>query len=87
VSTNKKHFAFERKVNMGEFIEAEIDLEKCLGIQECGECVQVCSVSIFEKQDNHPIVIEDNEDECTLCELCLKACSPGAITIRKLYEE
>jgi len=72
---------------MGVFIRVEIEWGECVGIAQCGECVQVCPVNIFEKQDDLPIGIGDNEDECTLCDLCLKACTPGAITIKKLYEE
>jgi NAD-dependent dihydropyrimidine dehydrogenase PreA subunit len=44
-------------------------------------------VNIFGKEGDNPSVIEDNEDECTLCDLCIQACIPKAITIRKLYEE
>jgi NAD-dependent dihydropyrimidine dehydrogenase PreA subunit len=29
-------------------------------------------------------VVEDNVDECTLCELCLKA-SPEGVAVKKLY--
>jgi len=72
---------------MGEFIKVTIDFGKCVGIKECGGCVRVCPVNIFEERGNNPEVIEDNEDECTLCGLCLDACTPGAITITKLYEK
>jgi NAD-dependent dihydropyrimidine dehydrogenase PreA subunit len=71
---------------MGEFIKIEIDGKTCLGISKCGECVVVCPVNVFEAAGGLPSILETNEDECTLCELCLKACSPGAITIHKLYE-
>ena len=72
---------------MSEFINVIIDMNRCVGIEKCGQCVAVCPVNIFGEKDNDPIIIEDNEDECTLCELCLKACTPNAILIRKLYEE
>lgn len=72
---------------MGEFIKAKIDFNKCLGVQECGGCIRVCPVNIFGKKENSPEIITANEDECTLCELCLEACVPGAIAILKLYEE
>lgn len=71
---------------MSEFIRVEIDLEGCAGISRCGECVKVCPVNIFRKEDDTPAILEENEDECTLCDLCIKACSPGVITVRKLYE-
>ena len=71
---------------MSEFIKIEIDFSRCVGIGECGGCVKVCPVNIFGKDGDNPSVIEDNEDECTLCDLCIQACTPKVITIRKLYE-
>jgi len=71
---------------MGEFIRVLIDREKCNDQNEVKAWVGVCPVEIFELKNKQPFVIEENEDECTLCELCLKACSTGAITIQKLYE-
>ncbi len=72
---------------MGEFIEIEIDPAKCVGIKACGECVRVCPVNIFEEAEKAPVVVEENEDECLLCNLCVEDCHPGAIMIRKCYEE
>lgn len=71
---------------MSIFIKVEINTDGCEGIKACGKCVQVCPVNIFEKKDNSPRVVEKNEDECTLCNLCIEACKPGVITIHKLYE-
>lgn len=71
---------------MGEFIEIEVDYPKCAGIRACGGCVRVCPVNIFEKDGDRPSVNPENEDECTLCDLCKNACAPSAITIRKRYE-
>ena len=71
---------------MSEFIRVEIDMDKCVGVKECGQCIIVCPVTIFRGQDNHPSIVVENEDECTLCELCLKICEPNAISLRKLYE-
>ena len=72
---------------MSEFIKVKIDFPTCVGIAECGGCVKVCPVNIFGKEGDDPSVIENNEDECTLCDLCIQACTPKAITIRKLYED
>jgi NAD-dependent dihydropyrimidine dehydrogenase PreA subunit len=71
---------------MGEFIKVEIDLNKCADISKISAWVQVCPVNIFNIKDNHPVVIEENEDECTLCMLCVDTFPKGAVTIRKLYE-
>jgi len=72
---------------MGEFIKIEVVFSKCAGINACGGCVRVCPVNIFEKKDDKPVIREENEDECTLCDLCDQACRPSAISIHKLYEE
>jgi NAD-dependent dihydropyrimidine dehydrogenase PreA subunit len=73
--------------SISEFIQVTVDMTKCAGIAKCGGCVHVCPVSIFGKNGDQPAIVEKNLDECILCELCLQACTPGAITIRKLYDE
>ena len=69
-----------------EFIDVRVDMATCAGIAQCGGCVRVCPVSIFQKIGDQPVIVEKNLDECILCELCLQSCTPGAITIRKLYD-
>ena len=72
---------------MSLFVNLEIDRQNCLGLKECGKCLKVCPVSIFGKDGEFPQAMEANQDECTLCGLCLEACLPGAIQVRKLYEQ
>ena len=72
---------------MGEFIRVDIDLSKCTDMSDVGKWVQVCPVNIFKVEDDQPAVVEENEDECTLCMLCVEAFPPGAIIIHKLYEK
>jgi ferredoxin len=69
-----------------EFIRVDVDLNACAGLVKCGGCVRVCPVGIFRRNGETPAVVDTNQDECILCELCLKACTPGAIAIGKLYE-
>lgn len=71
---------------MSEFIQVLITEDRCTGISGCGKCVQVCPVNIFDVEGDRPLVVEDNQDECTLCDLCLQECTPDAIVLRKLYE-
>ena len=71
---------------MGEFIRVEIDLSKCMDLSDLDNWVQVCPVNIFKAEDGRPAVVEENEDECTLCMLCIEAFPPDALTIHKLYE-
>jgi ferredoxin len=72
---------------VGEFIRLDIDFDRCLGIERCGKCIQVCPVSIFTSNDDYPRRLEAEEDECTLCNLCLQGCEVDAISIQKLYEQ
>jgi len=71
---------------MGMFIRVEIDDKKCLGLEKSGECIRICPVNIFEAKDGRVVVKEENEDECTLCNLCIDKCKSCAILIKKLYE-
>jgi NAD-dependent dihydropyrimidine dehydrogenase PreA subunit len=71
---------------VGEFIKVEIDLSKCTDMSDAAKWVQVCPVNIFTVENNLPVVVEENEDECTLCMLCIDAFPSGAVTIHKLYD-
>jgi NAD-dependent dihydropyrimidine dehydrogenase PreA subunit len=46
--------------------------------------VDVCPVNIFA-QDGGLRIVEENLDECVLCELCIQA-APGGVRVVKLYE-
>ncbi|OGL39578.1 MAG: hypothetical protein A3C43_10870 [Candidatus Schekmanbacteria bacterium RIFCSPHIGHO2_02_FULL_38_11] len=63
----------------------KINQKTCRGFKDCGECVKICPVNIFDKKDNTIISVEANEDECTLCNLCLEKCPVDAIEIVRLY--
>jgi 4Fe-4S ferredoxin len=73
------------------FIELEVSAERCIYIDGCRACIQECPVDIFAVPTavagEKPVaaVVEENQDECTLCDLCLKDCPTEAITLRKLY--
>ena len=71
---------------MGEFINVEIDLSQCADTSEASKWVEVCPVNIFKLENGQPVVVAENEDECTLCMLCIDAFPQGTVVIRKLYE-
>jgi len=71
---------------MNEFIDVSIDQNTCVGIKQCGQCIRVCPVNIFEAKADWPVMVVENLDECTLCNLCINECKPNAIVISKLYE-
>jgi len=68
---------------MGMFIKIHVDEAK-LG-DKAGACAQVCPMKIFEVKEGRLGVVESEEDECTLCDLCLERSPAGGIRIEKLY--
>ncbi|MGC8875287.1 MAG: 4Fe-4S dicluster domain-containing protein [Chloroflexia bacterium] len=69
------------------FIRIEIDATRCPEPAACGVCTRVCPVDVFRLEGSRLLTDPENEDECTLCNLCLEQCPQGALRLRKLYEE
>ena len=72
---------------MSLFVSVTVDRERCGSVQPCSRCVSVCPVTIFEPRGKVAGVIEANQDECMLCDLCLQQCPADAIVIRRLYAD
>jgi NAD-dependent dihydropyrimidine dehydrogenase PreA subunit len=70
----------------GVFIDVEVDD----AIRDDAELAQkledACPVDIYAARDGHVEVVEENLDECVLCELCVKAAPAGKLRVRKLYD-
>jgi NAD-dependent dihydropyrimidine dehydrogenase PreA subunit len=47
---------------------------------------EVCPVDIFSAAGGRVETVEQNLDECVLCELCIQAAPPGAVRVQKLYD-
>jgi NAD-dependent dihydropyrimidine dehydrogenase PreA subunit len=45
-----------------------------------------CPVDIYANRDGRVEVVDENLDECILCELCVKAAPPGKVRVLKLYD-
>lgn len=71
---------------MGVFVNITLIGEQ-LSAEQARLLVSLCPVEIFAMQDSRLIVRPEQEDECTLCELCLRAAPAGAITIAKTYKD
>lgn len=70
----------------GVFIDVEID-DSIKGDPELAKKLEdACPVDIFAARDGGVEVVEENLDECILCELCVKAAPPGTLRVRKLYD-
>jgi NAD-dependent dihydropyrimidine dehydrogenase PreA subunit len=47
---------------------------------------EVCPVNIFGVDgEGNSTIIEENLDECVLCELCVQEAPPGGVRVVKLY--
>jgi NAD-dependent dihydropyrimidine dehydrogenase PreA subunit len=47
---------------------------------------EVCPVDIFAQNDDGTLrIVEENLDECVLCELCINAAPAGTVKVLKLY--
>jgi NAD-dependent dihydropyrimidine dehydrogenase PreA subunit len=73
---------------MAMFIRVDVDnsvIAKTPSLAD--ELAEVCPVKIFKlaSQPNAVEVVEENVDECTLCDLCTQA-TPQGVTVTKLYE-
>jgi NAD-dependent dihydropyrimidine dehydrogenase PreA subunit len=73
---------------MAIFIRIDLDdgiIRRTDGLAK--KLVEVCPVNIFEPGSGKSsvAVVEDNVDECTLCDLCMQA-SPEGVQVVKLYE-
>jgi len=71
---------------MGVFINITLD-DAQLTPELARKLVPLCPVEIFALDRDRLVVRPDQEDECTLCELCLNAAPSGAITIAKSYKD
>ena len=73
---------------MAMFIRVDLKPEivnKTSGLAK--KLVDVCPVNIFATgaDENTATVVEENVDECTLCDRCMQA-SPDGVQVVKLYE-
>jgi len=67
------------------FIAVEVD-EPVAGDRElAAKLEEVCPVDIFRAGPNGVEIVDENLDECVLCELCINAAPSGAIRVVKLY--
>jgi NAD-dependent dihydropyrimidine dehydrogenase PreA subunit len=71
---------------MGVFIRVEVDETRC-GLDRGRRLVEVCPVNVFAWQDDRLVTDPENEDECTVCGLCLDLYPAGAVVVHRLYRE
>jgi len=70
----------------GMFIGVEVDPKTAADPAMAKTLTEVCPVNIFAvKPDGALRIVDENLDECTLCDLCAQA-APGKVKIVKLYD-
>lgn len=71
----------------GMFIDVAVDQAVANDAALAKKLVEVCPVNIFKQAANGAVqIVQDNLDECTLCDLCIKAAPAGTVRVIKLYE-
>jgi NAD-dependent dihydropyrimidine dehydrogenase PreA subunit len=68
------------------FIQVDVDPAAAGDAELAKKLAEICPVNIFETDaEGRAAIVEDNLDECVLCELCVQAAPPGQVRVTKLY--
>ncbi len=70
----------------GLFIDVRVDPEVARDPELAAKLAEVCPVNIFAADEDGLRIVEEELDECVLCDLCLGVVPAGKLTILKLYE-
>lgn len=70
----------------GVFIEVEVSADAATDPELARKLEEVCPVDIFKATPTGVETVEENLDECVLCELCIHAAPSGAVRVIKLYD-
>jgi NAD-dependent dihydropyrimidine dehydrogenase PreA subunit len=69
----------------GVFIDVEVAPDARGDSELARKLEEACPVDIYAQRDGRVEVVDENLDECVLCELCIQAAPPGAVRVLKLY--
>ena len=70
----------------GIFIRVAVDDSVVDDTALAEKLAEVCPVDIYAVAGGKVAIVEENLDECVLCNLCIDAAPAGTIDIVKLYE-
>ena len=71
----------------GIFIDVEVSDEVRADAELAKRLEESCPVDIYAATEAGVAVVEENLDECILCELCVKTAPPGGVRVVKLYDD
>jgi NAD-dependent dihydropyrimidine dehydrogenase PreA subunit len=69
------------------FIDVEVDASVAGDAALAAKLEEVCPVDIFKASNSGVEIVEENLDECVLCNLCVDAAPEGTVRVIKLYEQ
>ena len=70
----------------GVFIDVEMTDEVRNDPELAKKLEEGCPVDIYAARNGHTEVVEENLDECILCEICVRTAPPGTLKVLKLYD-
>ena len=68
------------------FIQVELTPDVQGDADMAKKLAEVCPVNIFADSGGNVAIVEENLDECVLCDLCVQAAPPGGVRVHKLYD-
>ncbi len=71
----------------GIFIDVEVADEVRRDAELARQLEEACPVDIYAATDVGVEVVEENLDECILCELCVRTAPRGGVRVVKLYDD
>ena len=70
------------------FIAVEVDDAVANDPELARQLTEVCPVDIFAQNEDGTLrIVDENLDECVLCELCLNAAPANTVRVIKLYDD
>jgi NAD-dependent dihydropyrimidine dehydrogenase PreA subunit len=70
----------------GMFIDVEVGDGAREDPELARKLAEVCPVDIYTEREGRVEVVDENLDECVLCELCVQAAPLGQVRVVKLYD-
>ncbi len=71
----------------GLFIDVKVTDKAVKDRAVAAKLAEVCPVDIFEQASGGELqIVEENLDECVLCDLCISAAPSNSVKVVKLYE-
>jgi NAD-dependent dihydropyrimidine dehydrogenase PreA subunit len=67
------------------FVNVEVQEPAASDPELAAKLAEVCPVDIFADAGGRVQIVQENLDECVLCELCINAAPPGSVKVIKLY--